>query len=68
MSWVPQRVLPFIRQSHQYDNYLFWPDLSTSHYAKDCVDWMKENINFVAKYMNPPNVPQTRPIENLWEI
>jgi hypothetical protein len=27
---------------------------------------MKENINFVAKYMNPPNVPQTRQIENLW--
>ena len=24
------------------------------------------NVNFVPKEINPPNVPQTRPIENFW--
>ena len=27
---------------------------------------MGENINFVPKEINPPNVPQSRPIENFW--
>lgn len=27
---------------------------------------MKENVNFVDKGINPPNVPQARPIENFW--
>ena len=27
---------------------------------------MEENINFVAKNINPPNIPQARPIENFW--
>ena len=27
---------------------------------------MNENLKFVPKKINPPNVPQTRSIENLW--
>ena len=27
---------------------------------------MDENVNFVPKEVNPPNVPQVRPIENFW--
>ena len=27
---------------------------------------MDENVKFVPKYINPPNVPQARPIENIW--
>ena len=27
---------------------------------------MKENVNFVAKTSNPPNVPQARPIKDFW--
>ena len=27
---------------------------------------MEENVTFVAKTSNPPNVPQARPIENFW--
>jgi hypothetical protein len=27
---------------------------------------MSENVNFVPKNLNPPNVPQARPIENFW--
>ena len=37
-----------------------WPP----HYAKSCVTWMSQNINFVAKDMNPANVHQAHPIEN----
>ena len=27
---------------------------------------MDENVKFLSKYINPPNVPQARPIENFW--
>ena len=27
---------------------------------------MDENVNFVPKEINPPNVSQARPIENFW--
>ena len=30
------------------------------------IKWMNENINFVDKHTNPPNIPQVRPIENFW--
>jgi hypothetical protein len=26
--------------------------------------WMNENVNYVTKDINPPSVPQERPIEN----
>ena len=29
---------------------------------------MNENVYFVDETINPPNVPQARPIENLWGI
>ena len=29
---------------------------------------MEENLHFVERTSNPPNVPQARPIENLWGI
>ena len=28
---------------------------------------MDENVKFVPKDINPPNVPQARPIENFWD-
>ena len=27
---------------------------------------MNENVNFVLKKINPPNAPQTHPIQNCW--
>ena len=27
---------------------------------------MDENVNYVSKEINPPNIAQTRPIKNLW--
>ena len=30
--------------------------------------WIEENLHFVENASNPPNVPQAKPIENLWGI
>ncbi|OXA48712.1 hypothetical protein Fcan01_16653 [Folsomia candida] len=57
----------FINRFHKNDKVLFWPDLATCHYAKKVTEYLrKKNIDFVPKYINPPNVPQLRPIEKFW--
>jgi hypothetical protein len=63
---LSKRLLPFIRNNYPRNNYIFWPDLASSHYAKATVAWMSTNVNFVDKEINPPKVPQARPIENFW--
>ena len=63
---LEKRMLPFIREHHLDSNYIFWPDLASCHHSKQTVGWMDENVKFVPKYINPPNVPQARPIENFW--
>ena len=30
-----KRLLPFVRESHAYNSYVFWPDLATAHYANN---------------------------------
>ena len=61
-----KRLLPFIDKYHGDRKYIFWPDLASAHYAKSVLAWMNENLNYVSKEINPPNVPQARPIENFW--
>ncbi len=63
---LKKRLLPFIKKYHQDSNYLFWSDLASAHYSNLTIRWMNENINFVDKDCNPPNIPQARPIENFW--
>lgn len=66
---IERRLIPFLQQHHADGDYIFWPDLASSHYAKDTVALLEEeNIHFVPKKDNPPNVPQLRPIENFWGI
>ena len=63
------KLLALINKHHQGDKYLFWPDLASSHYAKQAMEWLDEhNILFVHRAANPPNVPQARPIEDFWSI
>lgn len=63
------KLLPFIEKYHKDDKILFWPDLASSHYAKDTIDWLRaKNVPFVPKEYNPPNVPKARPIEDFWSI
>jgi len=66
---INKRLLPFIEKYHQNGNYLFWPDLASSHYSKSVQERLNEkNVPFVIRKDNPPNVPQARPIETIWAL
>ncbi len=66
---IEKRLVPFINTHHADGNYLFWPDLASSHYATTVTDYFKaHNIKFVQKADNPPAVPEVRPIEDFWSI
>lgn len=66
---IVKRLIPFINKYHSDNNYVFWPDLASSHYAKSVIAHLKEkNVIFVEKEDNPPCVPELRPIKNLWSI
>jgi len=66
---IRQRLIPFLNSHHQDNNYLFWPDLASCHYARSTMAVFKDmNIQVVPKDMNPPNCPQLRPIEDFWGI
>ncbi|CAF0991596.1 unnamed protein product [Rotaria magnacalcarata] len=63
------KLLAFIRRYHADNNYIFWPDLASSHYPKTTITWLNEqNIHFVPKQVNPPNLPKAKPIEDFWSI
>jgi hypothetical protein len=66
---IEKRLVPFINQHHSDGEYLFWPDLAGAHYANSVLDYLdRENINYVRKQDNPPNVPEARPVEDFWSI
>ena len=62
------KLLPFIHKHQSNLNYFFWPDLVEAYYSNETVAWMEENVHFVEKFSNSPNVPQARSIENLLGI
>ena len=63
------KLKQFIERKHTQDKIIFWPDLASSHYAKKTLNWLTEqNIPYVPKQDNPPNVPQARPIEDFWSV
>ena len=63
-EYLTKRLLSFIHENHPDLNYIFWPDLAQAHYSKATVAWMDQNVNYVPKPLNPPNVAQACPIEN----
>jgi hypothetical protein len=64
---IIKRLVPFIKKHHQNGDYVFWPDLASSHYAKSVTNWMdKKNVKYVPKLINPANLPEARPIEDFW--
>ena len=66
-EWIRRRLIPYIRQNYPDDNYVFWPDQASAHYAKVVIDHLRsENVRFVKKNDNPANVPEVRPIEDFW--
>ena len=66
---IKERLMPFINEHHSDGQYLFWPDLASSHYAKTVIKYLREEkVHFVERNDNPPNLPECRPIENFWSI
>lgn len=64
---LKDRLVPFIREKHSDNNYVFWADKASSHYPRSVVQYLNENnIKFVPKERNPTNVPQCRPIEDFF--
>ena len=64
---LEKRLLKFVRAHHSKGQFVFWPDLASSHYAKSVLTWLdQQNINFVPKWMNPANLPEVRSIEDFW--
>ena len=54
-----KRLIPFIKQYHEIESVFVWPDLASSHYSKEVIAYLREeNVDFVQKQANPPNVPQ----------
>lgn len=61
------KLKKFIQTHHSDGKYRFWPDLASCHYSSDTQNWLRhENIRFVPRDFNPPNVPKARPIEDFW--
>ena len=64
---LKKRLLPFVKKYHSTGNYVFWPDLASSHYANSVQEWLVESkIPYIPKKMNIANVPEIRPIEDFW--
>ena len=64
-GFIKDGVLPFINQHHSDGNYKFWPDLASSHYATEVVEYYRaQKIKFVEKCENYANLPEVRAIED----
>ena len=61
---LEKRLLPFIEEFHIDGNYIFWPDFANAYYFNETQAWLRGKVKYVSKHLNPPNVPQARPIEN----
>ena len=56
----------FIEEYHADDEYIFWPDLASSHYANETTKWLiQHKIKFVPKQVNPPNIPKATLVKHL---
>jgi hypothetical protein len=68
-QYIKRRLIPFIKKNHLHRKFIFWPDLAKAHYIPQVLSTLETNsIPFVPKEKNPPNVPQVRPIEDIWGI
>ncbi len=66
---IKARLVPFLKRYHSGNDYYFWPDLTSAHYAADTISFFEESgIKNIPKSANPPNCPQLRPIEDLGAI
>jgi peptidyl-tRNA hydrolase len=66
------KMVKFIGKHHKNDETIFWPDLTSQHYAKKkTLEWLEQkNTKIVAKADNPSEMclTQTQPISNVWAL
>lgn len=63
------KLKQYIEHHHSQDGLMFWPDPAGDHYAKATLDWfIQQDIPFVPKKDNPPNISQARAIECFWAV
>ena len=56
---IQKRLVPFIEEHHMDDDFVFWPELASAHYAKIVLDYLKDkNVEIVPRKDNPPNLPE----------
>jgi len=68
-NFLASLFLPFIKKYHSDGNYIFWPDLASSHYAEHAIDFLCENlVHHVDQTDIPANLPEARPIEDFWAL
>jgi len=64
---ISQRLVPFLNKHHSNSQYIVWLDGATAHYARHTINtFERENVKYVSRDHNPPNIPQLRPIEKFW--
>ena len=64
---LKKNMVPWIEKTFGIENVLYWPDLAIYHYATSVREYLDSiGLEYVKKEMNPPNSPQTRPIEAYW--
>ncbi|KAF2892972.1 hypothetical protein ILUMI_13201 [Ignelater luminosus] len=62
-----KRLIPFLNEHYLDGQYVFWPDMASSHYAKDTIAVFKKyGLRYIPKTEIVPNVFQLRPIEHFW--
>ena len=62
-------LVPFLQEKYPNGGYVFWPDKASSHYARATLTFLDgHGVNYVAKDLNPTEVPQCRPIEDLFGV
>ena len=62
-----KKLLPYLNELPENSNYIFWPDLASAHYSNKATNYLTaNNITFVTKSENPPNLPECRCIEDFW--
>lgn len=63
------KLKAFIDEQHKDGKYWFWPDKAKCHYSNATKKFYGENkIRYVPIENNPTNLPQARPIEDLWAV
>lgn len=62
---VQKQLISFLKKHHSDDQYVFWLDMASFHYAKDTVVvYEKYRLRYISKIEKITNVPQLKPIEH----